>query len=976
MNSWEGGRMRWLLAVLALVGALLVVAVMLGSRTPIAKATISPVTTTFNFGAVTINDFNGTSGAATPYPATLNVTGLAGRISKVTLTFNNLTHGSPADLDILLVGPGLGGRKVLVMSDVGGNAAVNNVSFTFDDAAPGVMGGTIASGSTYKPSDAVGSPDTFEPPAPVAPYAGALADFNDQDPNGFWYLFVIDSVTGSAGSIGGVDLAITTQVSDLAVTAYTVAPNPALIGTNFTLNVTAANLGPDPATNVVLTTTIPTGATVGFVSQNVPAGWTCNIVGGNLICNKAAFAVGSEVLSFTFLLDANTPNNATLTSVATIGIPAGDPNLANNSQTISFQAVLSADLEITSYTGTPNPATAGGNVTFNLRASQLGVSPASSVVITIPLPANTTFVSATAPGGWACTTPAVGGMGNIVCTLANWAATGVADFQYTVTVDAGATGSLVSTAVIGATTPDPVPVNNSRTATVLLGTAAELSLTGSVAPNPVSAGGSLTYNFTVSNNGPSAAANVAFATTTPANTTFGTITAPAGWNCTTPAVGGTGAISCTAANQAVPGTANFVLVLNVNAGAPDGSLSLTANVSAATPDQNPANNTLTLTTIVGAAADLQVVVTDAPDPVLPGQQLTYRVVLTNAGPSQAVNARFTLTIPAFTTFVSFSGLPGWNCTPPAVGGGGTLSCTIANFGVGSQTTQIVVLVNSTLKIERTLTSEVSISATTLDQNPTNNALTVRTALFVSLEPQEEADIIARLRLNPDRTARPDAGTLLTYSFSVTNVGMGNARGVTVRFPIAPGTEVGFAQFLNPRAWVTAVLTNEVVIALPELKRDDVITGTLVFRPTPVARLGDSLLVRYKVTYTDPARVFNERISNGVSFVWAEGTLNQTGSDVQPLGVLLKDKETLVTINSRFFIPEEKVTLWLTTAEGKSIELAVNYRADGQGDLTYVFDIGKVGLAPGTYSVSAYGHRSLVTGTGSFKVEQKEGEMSR
>jgi hypothetical protein len=201
---------------------------------------------------------------------------------------------------------------------------------------------------------------------------------------------------------------------------------------------------------------------------------------------------------------------------------------------------------------------------------------------------------------------------------------------------------------------------------------------------------------------------------------------------------------------------------------------------------------------------------------------------------------------------------------------------------------------------------VLLSAQTLDQNPANNALTVRTALFVSQEPQEEADIIARLRLNPDRTARPDAGTLLTYSFSVTNVGIGNARGVTVRFPIAPGTEVGFAQFLNPRAWVTAVLTNEVVIALPELKRDDVITGTLVFRPTPVARLGESLLVRYKVTYTDPVRVFNERMSNGVSFVWAEGTLNQTNSEMQPLGVAMKD--TKVTINSRFFIPEEKVTL--------------------------------------------------------------------
>ena len=46
------------------------------------------------------------SGKATPYPSTINVSGMSGVISKVIVKLNGLNHTYPDDLDILLVGPG------------------------------------------------------------------------------------------------------------------------------------------------------------------------------------------------------------------------------------------------------------------------------------------------------------------------------------------------------------------------------------------------------------------------------------------------------------------------------------------------------------------------------------------------------------------------------------------------------------------------------------------------------------------------------------------------------------------------------------------------------------------------------------------------------------------------------------------------------------------------------------------------------
>jgi subtilisin-like proprotein convertase family protein len=137
--------------------------------------------------------------AATPYPSAINISGVAGVITKVTATLSNLTHTSAADVDVLLVGPD--GQNVLLMSDTGGAVALSNVTLTFDDAAAGSLpASTLISSGIYKPTN-VAQDETFSAPAPAAPYGAALSVFNGLGANGVWSLYVYDDANRDSGSI-------------------------------------------------------------------------------------------------------------------------------------------------------------------------------------------------------------------------------------------------------------------------------------------------------------------------------------------------------------------------------------------------------------------------------------------------------------------------------------------------------------------------------------------------------------------------------------------------------------------------------------------------------------------------------------------------------------------------------------------------------------------------------------------------------
>ena len=149
---------------------------------------------------------------ASPYPSVINVSGLTGTVTKVSVTLKNLSHPFPDDLDALLVGPG--GQTVLLMSDAGGNQALTEVTLTFDNGAANSLGdqSQIVSG-TFKPTN-YDATDSFPAPAPTGPYGSSLSVFVGTDPNGIWRLFLVDDLKMNAGQLaGGWGLAITHDVT-------------------------------------------------------------------------------------------------------------------------------------------------------------------------------------------------------------------------------------------------------------------------------------------------------------------------------------------------------------------------------------------------------------------------------------------------------------------------------------------------------------------------------------------------------------------------------------------------------------------------------------------------------------------------------------------------------------------------------------------------------------------------------------------
>ncbi len=182
-----------------------------------------------------------TNTRATPYPSTINVSGLSGVVSSLRVTLNGLTHAETRDIDVLLVSPS--GSGFVLMSDAGSGAA-NNVNLIFEDAAANLLPQVALGSGTFKPTDySFGGTDLFPPPAPLPPYYGTglgLSSLNNFSPNGGWQLYVIDDTGNNAGTIsGGWDLDITTAppVPPTAGCAF-----PSLVPSNFAVGATPTNL--------------------------------------------------------------------------------------------------------------------------------------------------------------------------------------------------------------------------------------------------------------------------------------------------------------------------------------------------------------------------------------------------------------------------------------------------------------------------------------------------------------------------------------------------------------------------------------------------------------------------------------------------------------------------------------------------------------------------------------------------------------
>jgi hypothetical protein len=256
------------------IRTLLTAAILVSSLSTVAAGTF----TFSNTNAIVINDSPTPPTVASPYPSTNKVSGIVGSyVTKVTVQIHGFAHSFPADVDMVLVGPG--GQNVVLMGNVGTlnlPQPVTNIDLTLDDNAPtGMPLNTDLVSGTFKPTQRQTFAFNFPPPAPpTASLMGTnLSNFKNVNPNGEWYLFVVDDTEANAGVItGGWSLTFTT--APVALALATAQTNAVLSWTNaatgYTLQATPS-LSPAAWTNVTIPPVVISG---NYVVTNAMSGKT------------------------------------------------------------------------------------------------------------------------------------------------------------------------------------------------------------------------------------------------------------------------------------------------------------------------------------------------------------------------------------------------------------------------------------------------------------------------------------------------------------------------------------------------------------------------------------------------------------------------------------------------------------------------------------------------------------------------------
>lgn len=246
---------------------------------------------------------------------------------------------------------------------------------------------------------------------------------------------------------------------------------------------------------------------------------------------------------------------------------------------------------------------------------------------------------------------------------------------------------------------------------------ADLSVTQAGTPDPVAAGGTVTYVLTVTNLGPSTASSARLTHEIPEgiNVYESSATASQG-SCDMIFSYG---FSCALGDLAAGATDTVTVTVIAGSVASSPVITSTVGVSSNVSDADGGNNRSVATTTVAETADLSVTVSDAPDPVSVGGALTYSVDVANAGPSLAAAAMLTDTLPAGLTFHSAVASQG-SCSGTA-----TVVCALGDVA-GGGTVQVTISVTTT--VAGGPTNTVTVGSTTIDPDHNNNTADASTTI--------------------------------------------------------------------------------------------------------------------------------------------------------------------------------------------------------------------------------------------------------
>ena len=491
--------------------------------------------------------------------------------------------------------------------------------------------------------------------------------------------------------------------SDLELTASD-SPDPVLAGQRVTYTLAVQNSGPSAATGVSLTDNLPTGV---MLDSATPTQGSCSELAGTVTCALGALASGA---SASVEIEVTPQNAGTIANQASVTSDLNDPDPDDNAATVETTVDPVADLSLTK-TGTPDPVLAGELLTYTLSVQNSGPSSAGGAAVFDVLPAGVTYESA-APSQGSCSETG----GTVGCTLGTLADGDSATVE--IRVRAPVPGTVTNRANVLSLVADPDSGDNSASAETTVLAAADLSLTKSGAPNPVPVGGQVTYTLAVRNSGPQTATGVSLTDNLPGGVTFDSAAATQG-SCSE--TGGT--VTCALGILADEESASVEIKITPTGA---GSITNEAGVTSDVADPDPADNSASADTTVDPVADLSVANSDAPDPVPPGELLTYTLDVHNAGPQSATGAQLVDDLPVGVAFESATPSQG-SCSESV----GTVECALGTLGAGQGAR---VEIEVTPQAVGLITNQAGVASDGHDPSTSNNSASADTTVELDSTP--------------------------------------------------------------------------------------------------------------------------------------------------------------------------------------------------------------------------------------------------
>ncbi|WP_316745705.1 gliding motility-associated C-terminal domain-containing protein [Pedobacter gandavensis] len=749
--------------------------------------------------------------------------------SNTTTTLINKT----ADLQISKTGPAtaIAGRTINYTITVNNAGPSNSMDANIVDQVPaGITGvtwtATAQNGAVINTNPASGSTNNINVLAAIPANSGTVTInvSGTIDPG-----FTGSILTNIATATPEAGVTDPTPATSTVVTAVSRSANVRIVksgpanitaGEQITYTLRIVNDGPSFAPGVLIRDLFPgvlPGSPVTNVSWKAIASNGAALNAGTV--NNSASGTGNvafsaNIPSKTGVIDVTitgTVNPATapgaFVNTATAFLPDNsvtDPDLVSNTSSVTTTVGVETNLAV-SKSG-PSKINIGDPITYTIEIKNNGLSNITDAAITDVVPnsvavsswtavaSNGAFIEGSINGTISGTSNAVITYGDIPSTVVGnppslirltiqgiVKTTAESTFTNTVTVESNGIKESAVVTALNASTDVYIEKNG---------------------PQSILAGAPISYQIKVGNDGPINVAGLNISDVIPPviqnvswnATTFGTATI------TGAASGSTNTIQTTASIDADP--ANYILISVQGTVDPATNLTVINNTArlllpAGVSDFNLTNNTSTASTALASKSGLSVRKMGPADAVA-GSEISYTIIVTNAGPSNAVGTVITDAVPANVKNVTWtsSQIGAATITAGATGTAGannlvTLTASIP-AGAGNE---VAIVVKGT--IDPSFAGSLLNNAVATPAEPGNPPVTSQNVTTTVTN----KTALSIVKTGPSSVA---AGTTIQYQLLLSNAGPSNALGMVITDQIPAG--------LTNVRWTTAATTGAVVTA--------------------------------------------------------------------------------------------------------------------------------------------------------------------